>query len=175
METAERIKAGRFSETLSVITQNDLPQSIRENMVKLLKANLADAIDLQLQSKHAHWNVRGPQFFQLHKLFDKVHAAVSEYVDLIAERAAQLGGTPIGTARNVADKSRLGDYPIAILKGDDHVRALSSALSAFGKSAREAISEASEVGDADTADIFTEISRGTDHWLWFVEAHLQAR
>jgi starvation-inducible DNA-binding protein len=48
------------------------------------------------------------------------------------------------------------------------------ALAAFGRSARKAIDVANELGDLDTADIFTEISRGIDKWLWFVEAHLQA-
>ena len=53
------------------------------------------------------------------------------------------------------------------------MKALSSALAAFGERARRAIAETDELGDADTADIFTEVSRGTDKWLWFVEAHIQ--
>ena len=45
---------------------------------------------------------------------------------------------------------------------------------AFGKTARKAIDDANKLGDLDTADLFTEVSRGTDKWLWFVEAHVQA-
>ena len=60
------------------------------------------------------------------------------------------------------------------MDGRSHVEALSSALATFGKAARKAISEANDIGDLDTADLFTEISRGIDKWLWFVEAHGQA-
>src|SRR5262245_32774396 len=155
-------------------TKNDLSEGIRSKMVELLNARLADAIDLQTQTKQAHWNVKGPHFIALHELFDKVNEDVEDYVDEIAERAVQLGGAAEGTARMVAKKSSLSEYPAKAVDGHSHVEALSSALAAFGKSARKAIDQANEIGDLDTADIFTEISRGIDKWLWFVEAHLQA-
>ena len=154
-------------------TKNDLSESVRVQAIELLNARLADAIDLQTQTKQAHWNVKGPHFIALHELFDKINEDVEDYVDLIAERAVQLGGTAEGTARMSAKRSSLSEYPNAV-DGRSHVEALSSALAAFGKSARKAIDQADELGDADTADIFTEISRGIDKWLWFVEAHLQA-
>jgi len=154
-------------------TKNDLPQAARSKLVELLNNRLADAIDLQTQTKQAHWNVKGPEFIALHKLFDEVNEDAEEYVDLIAERVVQLGGIAQGTARSAAKRSALKEYPLDIASGRQHVDALSSALAAFGKLVRQAINESGELGDADTADIFTEISRGTDKWLWFVEAHLQ--
>jgi len=155
-------------------TRNDLPAETRAEMVELCNQMLADCIDLETQTKQAHWNVRGPSFWGLHKLFDEINEAVEEYVDLIAERAAQLGGTVRGTARIAAERSRLAEYPHDIKDGMAHVNALSEALSTFGRAAREAIDTADEAEDKDTADVFTEISRGTDQWLWFVEAHVQA-
>jgi starvation-inducible DNA-binding protein len=155
-------------------TKNDLPEQARAKLVELCNARLADAIDLQTQCKQAHWNVKGPHFIALHELFDKVNEDVEEYVDLIAERAIQLGGAVEGTARSVAKRSGLPEYAGKGGDGSVHVDALSSALAAFGKVARQAIDKSNELGDADSADIFTEISRGTDKWLWFVEAHLQA-
>jgi starvation-inducible DNA-binding protein len=154
-------------------TKNDLPEDVRIKMAKLLNERLADCIDLQTQTKQAHWNVKGPNFIALHELFDQINAAVEDYVDDIAERAVQLGGVAEGTARMVAHRSSLAEYPAAV-DGRSHVEALSSALAAFGKLARKAIDDASGSGDLDTADLFTEVSRGTDKWLWFVEAHLQA-
>ncbi|HXY29387.1 MAG TPA: DNA starvation/stationary phase protection protein Dps [Gemmatimonadaceae bacterium] len=154
-------------------TKNDLSADIREPVIALLNRRLADCIDLQTQTKVAHWNVKGSSFIALHKLFDEVNEDVEDYVDLIAERAVQLGGVAEGTVRTVAERSELSEYPLDISSGEDHVKALSSALADFGTRARRAIDEANEIGDADTADIFTEISRGTDKWLWFVEAHLQ--
>jgi starvation-inducible DNA-binding protein len=155
-------------------TKNDIFESNRVKLVELINARLADAIDLQTQCKQAHWNVKGPDFIGLHELFDKVNEAVEEYVDEIAERAVQLGGTADGTARGVAKRSTLAEYGAKTGAGRDHVDALSSALASFGKSARQAIEKSNDFSDADTADLFTEVSRGVDKWLWFIEAHLQS-
>jgi starvation-inducible DNA-binding protein len=125
-------------------------------------------------TKQAHWNVKGPNFIALHELFDMINEDVEDYVDDIAERAVQLGGVAEGTARKVAKRSSLSEYPANTVDGRSHVDALSSALAAFGTAARKAIDQANELGDLDTADVFTEVSRGIDKWLWFVEAHLQA-
>jgi len=154
-------------------TKNDLPEKARMPVVELLNRRLADCIDLQTQTKTAHWNVKGPAFIALHKLFDEINEAVEDYVDLLAERAVQLGGVAEGTIRVVVERSRLPEYPLDIARDRDHVEALSASLAGFAERARQAISEAQDLGDLDTADVFTEISRGTDKWLWFVEAHLQ--
>jgi starvation-inducible DNA-binding protein len=151
-------------------TKNDLPECVRIKAIELLNARLADAIDLQTQIKQAHWNVKGPNFIALHELFDKINEDVEDYVDDIAERAVQLGGVAEGTVRSAAKRSSLIEYPTNTTDGRRHVEAISSVLAAFGKSVRKAIDEAD---DLDTADLFTEISRGIDKWLWFVEAHLQ--
>src|SRR5262249_14337477 len=73
-------------------TKNDLSEAIRIKAIELLNARLADCIDLQTQTKQAHWNVKGPHFIALHELFDKINEEVEDYVDEIAERAMQLGG-----------------------------------------------------------------------------------
>lgn len=154
-------------------TKNDLPETVRTKVVELLNARLADAIDLETQTKQAHWNVKGPHFIALHELFDEINDDVEDYVDELAERAVQLGGQVEGTARSVAKRSTLPEYPLNATSGDQHVTALATALAAFGKGVRSAIDTSTELRDADTADIFTEISRGVDKWLWMVEAHSQ--
>ncbi len=155
-------------------TENDLSLQRRTELNALMNQRLADAVDLQLQMKQAHWNVKGPSFIGLHELFDEVYEAVDSYVDMIAERIVQLGGVAEGTVRMSAARSRLAEYPLAIAEGMAHVEAVARALSAFGQVARGTINEADALQDADTADLFTEISRGVDKWLWFVEAHSQA-
>lgn len=155
-------------------TKNDIQEKDRSHLVELLNARLADAIDLQTQCKQAHWNVKGPDFIALHELFDKLYQDVATYVDDIAERAVQLGGVAEGTARGVAKRTSLPEYAAKSGAGRDHADALSSALAFFGKSIRQSIGKSDELGDADTTDLFTEVSRGVDKWLWFVEAHLQA-
>src|SRR6266446_3335538 len=128
-------------------TKNDLSEAIRGKSVELLNGRLADCKDLQTQIKQAHWNVKGPSFIALHELFDKINDDVEEFVDEIAERAVQLGGVAEGTARMVAKRSALPEYPASAVDGRSHVEALSLALAAFGKSARKGIDQANELGD----------------------------
>src|SRR6059058_1329424 len=132
-------------------TQNNLREPIRRKSIDLLNQQLADVLDLGLQAKQAHWNVKGPHFIGLHELFDKIDEAVEAYVDLIAERIVQLGGIAEGTARIEAGRSRLEEYPLAIADGSAHVEAVSKALSTFGHEARNSIDQADELGDADTS------------------------
>ncbi len=155
-------------------TKNDLPEKARVEVIGLLNQRLAEAIDLQTQCKQAHWNVKGPAFIALHKLFDDVNEDVEEYVDLIAERVVQLGGIAEGTVGAVEERSTLPDYPLALSNGGEHVAALSDALATFGRTMRIGIEEMNELEDAGSADTLTEISRGVDKWLWFVEAHQQS-
>src|SRR5258706_12916676 len=161
--------------TLNVYkTENDIPQDLRFKLNLLANQGLADAVDLQMQMKQAHWNVKGPHFIGLHELFDQIDEAVESYVDLIAERIVQLGGIAEGTVRVAAERSRLEEYPLDIADGHAHVEAVSKALSTFGHEARNTIDQADDLDDPGTVDMFTEISRGIDKWLWFVEAHSQA-
>jgi starvation-inducible DNA-binding protein len=141
-------------------------------VVGILNARLANSIDLMPQAKQAHWNVKGVNFIALHKLFDEIVDAAEEYMDLLAERVVQLGSTAEGTIQVAAKRTELKEYSLLIAAEREHVEALSSALATYGKSVRQAINQTDECGDQDTADIFTEISRGVDKYLWFVEAHL---
>jgi starvation-inducible DNA-binding protein len=154
-------------------TRNDLPKKTRAKVIATLADRLADATDLMLQTKQAHWNVKGPSFIALHELFDKINEASEEWVDLIAERIVQLGGTAEGTVQATAARTSMKPYSLAIVSGRDHVEGLSSALADFGMKVRSAIDKTGKAGDADTADLFTEVSRDVDKYLWFVEAHNQ--
>ncbi len=168
-----RPDAERIITDVLFATKNDLPSETRAEVVTLLNARLADCIDLQTQCKQAHWNVKGPQFIALHKLFDEVNEAVEEYVDLVAERIVQLGGIADGTARVIAARTTLPDYPTRLQTGEQHVAALSDSLAAFARVSRMAIGEMDDLEDDVSADIMTEVTRGIDQWLWFVEAHQQ--
>jgi starvation-inducible DNA-binding protein len=156
-------------------TKNDLPEELRAQVIEILNKRLADSIDLQYQAKQAHWNVKGEQFRALHELFDEVATAAIEYTDLIAERVTQLGGTAYGTVRVAASNSSLNEYPLEIFDGHSHVEAVSNALSTYAANIRRDIDQTTELQDAGTADLFTEIVRGVDKNLWFVEAHNQVR
>ncbi|MEQ1762055.1 MAG: DNA starvation/stationary phase protection protein Dps [Pyrinomonadaceae bacterium] len=155
-------------------TKIDLAKGKREKLIGILNQSLADSIDLVYQAKQAHWNVKGPNFIALHELFDRVATELDTHVDDLAERITTLGGVAMGTVRISAEKSSLAEYPHEISDGTAHVDALSTALSDFGKKARKNIDTTDEIGDKDTADLYTGISRNVDKLLWFVEAHNQA-
>lgn len=155
-------------------TRNDLAADVRGKVAELLNARLSDTVDLHLQAKQAHWNVKGPNFIALHELFDKLAEETEEYIDDMAERITALGGTAKGTAVVVAKTSQLEAYPLDIVNGRDHVVALAGAVAKTGKAVRAAIEAAGSLGDADTSDLFTGVSRGLDKWLWLLEAHIQA-
>lgn len=153
-------------------TKNTLSENIRAKSIALLNEHLAAAIDLHGQAKQAHWNVRGDNFIAIHELFDRVATELIGFYDEIAERTGALGGTAEGTVQTAAKKSFLKPYPLGIADSHAHIDALTSALAEFGKSVRKAIDESADFGDADTADLFTGVSRGIDQQIWLIESHL---
>ena len=155
-------------------TRIDIPEKARRKLVDLLNARLADAIDLQLSAKHAHWNVKGPHFISLHQLFDGLAGALGGPIDDIAERITTLGGTADGTIGLVARRTALDPYPPEIVTGTSHLETLAGTVAAFGRSLRKAITQAARLGDDDTADLLTGVSREADKQLWLLEAHQQS-
>jgi len=166
--------ATKSSPARSFRTSVDIPPGSREKINKVLNQHLADSFDLMGQVKQAHWNVKGSDFWQLHKLFDEVAARAAEWVDEFAERITALGGYANGTVRMAAAASTLPEFPTEITDSMDYVRAVADRLAAFTNSARAAIDQTDKLGDADTADLFTEVSRCADKYLYFLEAHLQS-
>jgi starvation-inducible DNA-binding protein len=157
----------------AIVTRNDLKSNAKQQSIGLINARLAEAIDLALLTKQAHWNIRGPHFIAIHEMLDTFRSDLDEHVDTIAERAAQLGGFALGTTQAVAKATPLKPYPTDISRTRDHLAALIERYAHAAKLARAAIDESSDAGDADTADIFTAYSRTLDKQLWFLEAHTQ--
>jgi len=161
------------TKTRTFATGVNLSESTREKIIAILNARLADTVDLKTQTKHAHWNVKGKQFYQLHLLFDTVAAHLDDQADMIAERITALGGIANGTARQAADSSAIPEYDLHAVSCEDHVKALSQRLAKLVNQARGEIDGTDALGDKATADLFTEIVRDGDKDLWFLEAHLQ--
>ena len=150
----------------------DLKKSARDASIAVLGPALASAADLMLSTKEAHWNVRGPNFMSIHLFFDKLNGEVSVYVDDLAERIVQMGGYAHGTLRDAAGGTRLPAYPENIHTEKDHLEALISQFVTFSKLVRAGIDTADDADDLDTADLLTQVSRGLDKQIWFLEAHL---
>jgi starvation-inducible DNA-binding protein len=151
----------------------DVREPVRDSLIALLNERLADLVDLSNQTKYAHWNVKGPDFSQLHVLFDEVAGRAQAATDLVAERVTTLGGVAMGTTRQSAAASTIGEYDLAASSGIEHLRSLSTQVAKLAASIRKAISESDKLGDPTTADLFTEVSRALDKDLWLLESHLQ--
>jgi starvation-inducible DNA-binding protein len=152
--------------------KTDLKKSAAIKSIVFLHPVLAAATDLMLSTKEAHWNVRGPNFMSLHLFFDQLNEEVAVYVDDLAERTIELGGQARGTLKEAAKASRLPEYPEGLLGEQEHLRALTAQFVAFSSVIRAGIDSLGEAGDMDTADLLTQVSRGLDKQIWFLEAHL---
>jgi starvation-inducible DNA-binding protein len=169
----EWVTTPRTASGLAFSTRIDLAERVRAEMVTLLNQELADAFDLYSQVKQAHWNVKTLDFMQLHLFFDNLAENLEDQVDLIAERAGQLGGVAMGSVRAVARRSRLDDYPRDPITGRRHLEELRDRYGQYANSIRAAIATADDAGDPITADLFIQVSRTADKDLWFIESHLE--
>jgi starvation-inducible DNA-binding protein len=167
--SAPRIKAARLPHHTAI----DIPAKARAEIVAILNQQLANVSDLYSQTKQAHWNVRGPEFYQLHKLFDDLAATLPEHIDTIAERAVTLGGLATGTVRAAAEHSAIEEFPQEP-GAMNYVTELVQRFGVVGNSVRAAIGETDELGDIDTSDLFTAVSRDLDKSLYFLEAHIRS-
>jgi len=154
------------------LTRMDIPPEVRRYVVELLNQTLACTVDLRSHVKQAGWNVRGQDFSPLQVLFAATASELDLFADLLAERIAVLGGVARGTAHTAAMQSRLIEYPDALVDGHAHVVALAERFAPYASAMRGSITLAADVEDADTAAVYTDISRGVDKRLWILEAHL---
>lgn len=154
-------------------TRNDTKSNAKKVSIDTLQARLADGIDLSLAIKQAHWNLKGPQFIGIHLMLDGFRDEMDDYNDKVAERITQLGGTARGTVQAVDRETGLAPYPLDTYAVADHLAALIDRYAIYANAVRKNIDDTDEAGDAGTSDLFTEVSRGVDKQLWFLEAHVQ--
>lgn len=154
-------------------TKMSLPEKTRVEIIGMLNKSLASTADLYAQLKQAHWNVKGPQFIALHKLFDEIAEEIEGHVDTIAERITALGGTALGTIQEAAKNTALREYPVDIFTSTDHLAHLTHNFAILGELVRNHIDETDELNDMGTNDMYIDLSRFLDKNLWFLEAHLQ--
>jgi starvation-inducible DNA-binding protein len=150
-----------------------LSDNTRKSVIELLNNSLADMINLSLAVKQAHWTLKGEGFIGVHEMLDDVALRVNESVDTIAERIQIIGGQAQGTLKAVNDNSKMKPYPSDISEISDHIKELTKRFSDVGKRIRDAIDEAGDAGDEDTADLFTGVSRQIDKDAWFIGANVK--
>jgi starvation-inducible DNA-binding protein len=150
-----------------------LSEEARSAVAQALNARLADGLDLHGQIKVAHWNIKGPQFAALHPLFETFAVSLANHNDSIAERAVTLGARAYGTARHVAARSRLPDYPQDTTRDMEHVRLLAERIELYLDGVRESRGVAEKHADTDTVDLLTGIVTEFEKHAWFLRASLE--
>jgi starvation-inducible DNA-binding protein len=152
-------------------TRNPLPIQVRQASVESLNRVVVNLVDVALAAKHAHWNVRGPNFMSYHALFDKVFGELMDQIDAVGERATALGGIARGTVQTVAEGSELKPYPILAVAEQEHVEQIAIRLGQLGRDVRGAIQSAEKLGDLVTVDVLTDVAASMDSLLWLIESH----
>ena len=149
-----------------------LPEAARKQIIDTLNERLADGLDLHSQIKVAHWNIKGPQFPALHPLFETFAVSLAAHNDTVAERAVTLGAQIRGTARHVAEHSRLPEYPQDTTRDLEHVKLLSERIETYLKGLQDARKVGETNSDVDTVDLLTGIISEFEKHGWFLRAHL---
>ncbi|HEX9950885.1 MAG TPA: DNA starvation/stationary phase protection protein Dps [Rubricoccaceae bacterium] len=154
-------------------TRIDLAEAQRQQLVALLNQTLANTSDLYSQTKQAHWNVKGRDFYQLHLLYDELAEKLEEPLDLVAERIVLLGGYAHGTVRMAAAGSGLSPWPGPDDADPSFLATLADRWAEYARHIREADEKADEIGDPATVNLYDEITNIADRGLWFIEGHMQ--
>ncbi len=150
-----------------------LSEAARKTIAATLNERLADGLDLHSQIKVAHWNIKGPQFAALHPLFETFAVGLAAFNDAIAERAVTLGGRAYGTARHVAARSTLPEYPQETSRDLEHVKLLAERFEVFLEGLRASRAVAEEQGDTDSVDLITGVISEFEKHDWFLRASLE--
>lgn len=138
--------------------------------IKTLNELLAAFLDLALATKQAHWTLKGPSFIAVHEMLDTFNGGLLAHADEIAERAAQLGGVPLGTAQSIVKATALKAYPLNLTAAADHVAQLLARYGALAGTLGKIIN--GNAADAGTIDILTGAANDLEKYAWFLRSHL---
>lgn len=160
-------------QTMMPDTTNPQDQSSEAGeTLRRLDAGLAALIDLRQQVKQAHWNVTGPGFIGLHRLFDQLAEELDSTIDETAERQRALGYLVKGSLREAAKTSVLMDFPLDLTRAENVLSHLAKIYRTVSSDVRDEIEYFTTTGDPGTADLLTDTVRLLDQHLYLVTSHL---
>ncbi|MBO1254586.1 DNA starvation/stationary phase protection protein [Alteromonas sp. 5E99-2] len=143
----------------------------REAVAHGLKKLLADSYTLYLQTHNFHWNVEGPQFRELHLMFEEHYTELSTAVDEIAERIRTLGVAAPGTYKSFAELSSIKEVE-GVPTASEMVALLNSAHEQVVKTCREVLKVAQDADDESTAAVVSDRMRVHEKTAWMLRASL---
>lgn len=151
-----------------------LDETQRKGSIDLLNVALADGSILLIKTKKFHWDVVGPQFMTLHKLWDEQYATLALDVDAIAERVRALGGIPLGTAAGFLEFAKVVEHPGKVSSATAAVSMLLEDHELIVRNLRTAIDRCEdEFHDKGTADFLTGLMEKHEQMAWMLRSFLE--
>ncbi|MEM1187765.1 MAG: Dps family protein [Pseudomonadota bacterium] len=134
-----------------------------------LKALLADSYTLYLQTHNFHWNVTGPQFRELHLMFEEHYTELATAVDEVAERIRTLGIAAPGTYKAFAELSSIEEVE-GVPAASEMVERLTRGHEQIVKTCRAVLAKAQEADDESTASLVSDRMRVHEKTAWMLRA-----
>lgn len=141
-------------------------------LVHSLNGLLADLFTLYLKTKSFHWHVKGPQFRDLHLLFDEQAGAIFALTDIVAERIRKNQGEALTGIGAIASSSRIADQPRADLAAADMIDELRRDNLTLIGAIREVKAAAGAAGDNATEGFADDWTDQAETRVWFLSSHL---
>jgi starvation-inducible DNA-binding protein len=146
--------------------------SNQKTVAETLNRLLADASLLYTKTRKFHWNVTGPNFSELHSLFQGQYEALAEAADELAERVRQLGQEPLGTLQEFKDKASLKEYPGKQQDSASMLEELLSDHESVIRALRVAIETCEKAKDAGTANFLTDLMQSHEKIAWILRSYI---
>lgn len=151
-----------------------LTDSQRAGVIELLNCDVADSYLVLVKTKKYHWDVIGPQFRTMHLLWEEQYAALSDNIDLIAERIRTLGGYPVGTMAGCLELASVKEHPGDVPNVSTMVSRLVADHEQIIRNLRKHIDACSEQhGDEGTADFLTGLMEAHEKMAWMLRSFLE--
>lgn len=150
------------------MTKTNAQAALTDSLNRLL----ADCFALYLKTKNFHWHVRGPQFRDLHLLFDEQAAEIFALTDLVAERVRKNGTATLTSIGAIAAQSRIADQDDANLSAEKMIAELAQDNRTLIASLREAKAAAGAAGDNATEGAADDWTDQAEQRVWFLTSLL---
>lgn len=142
----------------------------RKALIDSLNTLLADAFALYIKTKNFHWHVKGPQFRDMHLLFDEQATAIFVLTDLIAERVRKNGAATLTSISAIAGKSEIADQDDFTLSAKSMGSELATDNETFIARLRATKEAANAAGDNATEGIIDDWTDHAEQRVWFLKS-----
>lgn len=143
-----------------------------KGLVDALKDLLAGAYVLYHTAHGFHWNMKGEDFYEYHKLFLKIYEDIYESVDPIAENIVKLGDTAPFVMSQLAQRSKIketGEVPSDL---KELVTRFQEMNDEFIPQLKSAFIIANDNNEQGIANFIAERIDQHQKWNWFLKASL---